>query len=325
MSLGWRAHRYKLPDCFLSFWDWRRPSEMSERRSKEQPEAAPLVERMIDVDDARLHAMAFGSGEPVIVVHGGPGFDSLHMLPLKDLSDEFRVIFYDQRATGRSTGEVSKQTMTVDRFVEDLEAIRRHFNLQRMHLVGHSWGGGLAMHYAVKYPQRLKSFTVMGCGGASSESIPEMVETIQQRTLPDDAAAIQEIAESPEFAAGDELTLQRHLRLALRPFFHDPEKIDDMDLHLLPATATNQARVAELISVDLGDFDLYDRLEVIECPSLIVHGDFDPDPLSGAERLQRTLPHAQLVVLEKCGHFMFVERRAETISALREFLRNVAG
>ena len=281
------------------------------------------VERMIDVDGAKLYGVSAGSGEPVVVVHGGPGFDALHMMPLMDLADEFRVILYDQRGTGRSTAEITGQTMTVDRFVEDLEAVRRDYGLNRVHLVGHSWGGGLAMHYAVKYPQRLASFTVMGCAGASSESLPAFRENLGQRTLAEDVAAMEEIARLPEFAARDPQTLERHLRIALKPFFHDPQQIKDMDLRLLPATAQNQERVGELIGEDLGDFDLYDQLDVIKCPSLIIHGESDPDPLPGAEKLQRTLPDAQLVVLEDCGHFMFVERRAETIAALREFLRHV--
>ncbi len=221
---------------------------------------------MIDVNGTQLYGMAVGSGEPVVVVHGGPGFDSLHMLPLADLADEFRVIFYDQRGTGRSTGEISRETMTVMRFVQDLEPLRYQYNLERMHLVGHSWGGGLAMHYAVNYPQRLKSFTVMGCAGASTESIPAMRENLQQRTLPEDVAAMEFIKQLPEFAERDPQIVERHLRIVLKPFIHDSNKIGEMDLRLLPATDKYQEQVGELIGADLGDFDLYEQLEMITRP-----------------------------------------------------------
>ena len=107
--------------------------------------AKSIKEGFANVNDVQLYYKIIGEGEPIVVLHGGPGFDHNHMLPFVELANDYKVIFYDQRATGNSTGNVDVNSITVDNFVEDLEGLRKKLNLGRVTLVGHSWGAMLAM------------------------------------------------------------------------------------------------------------------------------------------------------------------------------------
>ncbi|MDZ7771177.1 MAG: alpha/beta fold hydrolase [Balneolaceae bacterium] len=103
-----------------------------------------------------------GAGEPLMVVHGGPLLDHGYMEPwLRELSSDYRLVFMDQRLSGRSSPESDSANVTLDRFTEDIEAVRRHLGLDRVHLLGHSWGGFLALRYALAYPQSLRSLTLV--------------------------------------------------------------------------------------------------------------------------------------------------------------------
>jgi len=106
-------------------------------------EKVHVQEGFINVNDIQLYYKVMGKGEPVVVLHGGPDLDHNHMLPLAELADNYKVVFYDQRMTGNSTGIPDAGSITVNNFVQDLEQIRKQLKLGKMHLLGHSWGAGL--------------------------------------------------------------------------------------------------------------------------------------------------------------------------------------
>lgn len=115
-------------------------------------ESVTIEEGTVRSNGVQLYYKIVGEGEPVVILHGGPGFDHNHMLPFGELAHDHKVVFYDQRATGNSTGALDSGSITVDNFVEDLEGLRKKLNPGKMNLLGHSWGAGLAMFYGIKYP-----------------------------------------------------------------------------------------------------------------------------------------------------------------------------
>jgi proline-specific peptidase len=106
------------------------------------------------VNGTSLYYRIEGDGDPVVVLHGGPGMSHEYLLPhLAFLADGHRLIFYDQRASGNSPIEVPPESVNIENFVRDLEGIRACFEIERVTLLGHSWGGLLAMHYAAAFPE----------------------------------------------------------------------------------------------------------------------------------------------------------------------------
>ena len=98
-----------------------------------------------------------GKGEPFIVLHGGPGMYHDELYPFfLDFAKNHKVVFYDQRGNGKSIMEkIDSTTFTEELLVEDLEELRKQFGIERLNIIGHSWGGLLATYYSVKYPDHV--------------------------------------------------------------------------------------------------------------------------------------------------------------------------
>lgn len=130
-------------------------------------------EGFIDVPGGRVFYRSFGEGGvPLLCLHGGPGFTMDYLDALEDLADRRQVVFYDQLGCGRSTAPNDPALWVVERFVEELVAVREHLGLERMHLWGNSWGGMLGMQYIVDRQPDLVSF--VNCSGPAS--IPMWIE-----------------------------------------------------------------------------------------------------------------------------------------------------
>ena len=109
-------------------------------------------ESYVPVWGAELYCREVGRGRPIVVIHGGPDFDQLYLRPAMDqLSDSYRLIYYDQRGRGRSTGNVQLEQLCLETYVEDLDRLRKHLGQETVAILGYSWGGRVAMEYAVRH------------------------------------------------------------------------------------------------------------------------------------------------------------------------------
>ncbi|MEJ2635258.1 MAG: alpha/beta fold hydrolase [Calditrichia bacterium] len=280
-----------------------------------------IQEGMIKTNGVELYTKIVGRGEPVVILHGGPGLDHIHMLPFQILADQCQVIFYDQRAAGNSTGAADAASITVANFVEDLEGLRENLNLDKIHLLGHSWGASLALHYAVKYPWNLASLILLS-PSAGSQFNDQFFRNIQSKTSPQDREILKKISESEEFRNSGTEAIQKYYRISIKPFFYDPAKADLLDLNFGKNTYKNQSKVASLLFQNLGTYDLHPRLSVINCPVLIIHGDSDPLPVEAAYTVHKSIAESRIIILKNSGHFTFIESPQEVFSALRSFLRD---
>ncbi len=126
----------------------------------------------ITLDGVTFHAEAFGreSSPVIIVIHGGPGNDYRYLLNAKELSDEFRVVFYDQRGTGLSPS-VPREQMTLENMLEDLDKMVTHFGGGKpVKLLGHSWGAMLASGYVGIHPKKASHILLAEPGMLTSEA-----------------------------------------------------------------------------------------------------------------------------------------------------------
>ncbi|HXG69321.1 MAG TPA: alpha/beta hydrolase [Gemmatimonadaceae bacterium] len=112
----------------------------------------------------KLQYRLMGSGrDPVVLIHGGPGFTSDYLADdLAPLASTHSLFVYDQRGIGRSTLVIDSTALAVQRYVEDLEAIRKHLGLNQLTLLGHSWGAAPAALYAMQYPERVRRMILVG-------------------------------------------------------------------------------------------------------------------------------------------------------------------
>jgi proline iminopeptidase len=274
-----------------------------------------------DVNGINLYYKIIGKGDPVVILHGGPGFDHNSIIQFKELADDYRVIFYDQRASGNSSGAADSASITVNNFVEDLEGLRRHLKLGKINVIGFSWGATLAMCYAIKYHDNIKSLVIVSTGGGSKDYFNEYFNTLKERTLEEDRKIMGEIEQSESFKNQETKIVQEYWRLIMKPFFKDKSLVNQVDMTFGKNTTKNQAAIGKFLMDDLGDYDIHNELEVIDCSTLIVYGTYDAFPCEGAYKVYKHIPSSKLVIFEDAGHFMYIDAHDRFFPLIRRFLK----
>lgn len=261
----------------------------------------PVVrESQVQASGVSLYVRVAGnpeSGHVLIAINGGPGFSSHYMLDLEQFAgSDFAVVTYDQRGTGRS-GSVPPQAAHFDllKYVEDLEAVRETTGAGKVHLLGHSWGGLVAMRYATLYPERVDSMVLVGSAPPTWQGLASAFQRINARIQQLEQAGI-----IPTDLPQDDPRRQEAL---LRAYFSDPH-------FWFPADARGSAPEFSLLANQLTweavqGYDLSAEVARIDQRVLIWWGEDDPAGLPMAEETRDALANAQVEyeVVERCGHF----------------------
>jgi len=276
------------------------------------------------VNGVSLYYEAIGEGVPIVVVHGGPGLDHGYLLPqMAELAKGYRLIFYDQRAMGKSSADFDTSQMTMNSFVEDLEGIRKAFGLEKMNLMGHSWGGLVAMFYAIKYPSHLQSLILVNTTPASSVLRNLSFGIMSLKTTKEDSISQVQIAETEGFQKRDPAVMAKFFRLLFHASFHNRQYADSLTLSFDSSYAAKSVMVHQLNNdTTLRSYDIFAKLDTIQCPVLIIGGSDDAVVPGANEKIRDHLHGAQYILMPGCGHFPFVESPDKFFPAVREFLKN---
>lgn len=292
-------------------------------RAGDKPKPFKVEEGTKTINGTELYYKTMGKGTPVVIVHGGPGLDHTYLLPqMSALAEHHKLIFFDQRASGRSASVVDTNSMTMDNFVEDVEGIRKAFKLGKMNLLGHSWGGLVAMFYAVKYPKNLNSLVLMNSTPASAAVRNASFAVMLKRTSRDDSLAQATLVRTDGFRKGDPKTIAEFFRILFRGTFYDRRYADSLTLTIDSSYATKR-RFMQYLSRDtsLAAYDLHSKLSVVRCPTLILGAVYDMVAPEANERIHQSIPGSTLVVLDSCGHFPYIESPKKVFAELERFLQ----
>ncbi len=256
-----------------------------------------------------------GSGPEVVVLHGGPGAHHDYLLPGFDrLAHDRTLVYYDQRGGGRSP--VGRDVPVGWREqVDDLEALRDTWGLDRLDLCGYSWGALLAMLYAVTYPGRVHSLALVSPAPAARREREGYEANLERRnSTPALLAERRELQASGLRTRDIPAYNARLFELAVAGYFHDPAR--SRELTPFRITGRTQQEVWDSLGPE---FDLRPALSKLKIRSLVVHGDDDPIPLETARATADALG-ARLVVIRDCGHVPYVEAPERLVAALDPFL-----
>jgi proline iminopeptidase len=280
------------------------------------PEALIAREAMVPVRGIELFVRRVGAGPPAVVLHGGPGAHHDYLLPGFDaLADGRELVYYDQRGGGRSPVARDVPVGWTEQ-VADLEALRTQWELERLTLVGYSWGGLLALLYALTHPGRVARLALVSPAPTWRAARQWFEATFARRNL--DAAfqeARRSLRESGLRERDPAAFQQRIFELSVAPYFFDPARAAD----LTPFRITG--RTQQEVWASLGDYDLRPRLpELLGLPSLVIHGEEDPIPIEAA-RTTASLIGAAFHPLPRCGHVPYVEAFQEFGGVAKGFLR----
>jgi len=278
---------------------------------------------LLSLATGRLFYEVVGEGEPIVVVHGGPGMDHQYLRPGMDvLASSRTLICYDQRGTGRSDTDLDVASVNMDAFVEDIDELRQVLGYERITVLGHSFGGLIALGYALAHPESTRALILMDTDEPGSRWTAERRRRLAEARTPADSADLAELVASPGFEARDPRTMSEMYRVAFRSTMRDRTRVDELNLTMSRQTARNGPEIQRLLGGSMAEVDWWDRLPGLEVPTLVLHGRFDPIPLDMARALAEALPQGRLEVLET-GHFPYIEDPAGLATAVEAFLAGV--
>lgn len=302
----------------------------SERAAGDAPagvaDTFPSAEGMIDVPGGKVwyRRIGTGPGVPLLALHGGPGGISCRFEVLAPLANDRPIIFYDQLGSGRSERPSDTTLWRLPRFVEELAAVRRALNLERIHLLGHSWGGALAAEYLVAAnPTGVMSVIF----SSPLISTPRWIADADslRALLPDSIQRVLDVNEqagtidSPAYRAATDTFYGRHVRRL--PVANEPrcEGVASNDTIYRQMWGPTEFRSTG----SLRSWTRATDLDEISAPTLFIAGEFDEARPATLEAFRRTMRDARLVTIPGAAHAAMREKPAEYVAALRAFLAEV--
>jgi proline iminopeptidase len=256
----------------------------------------------VRVPGAELFVRRVGSGRPAVVLHGGPGADHEYLRPGFDALAEGReLIYYDQRGGGRSPVPRTVPVGWTEQ-VADLEALRQHWEIEQLTIVGYSWGGLLALLYALEHPGRVGRLALVSPAPTWREARERFEAVFSHRNLDPAFQEERRALRESGLRERDPAAFQRRIfELSVAPYFFDPSRARD----LTPFRVVG--RTQEEVWRSLGNYDLRPRLpQLAGIPALVLHGEADPIPIDAA-RTAAELLGAEFHPVPRCGHVPYVE------------------
>lgn len=283
------------------------------------------------VANAELFYREIGEGQPIIILHGGPEFDHNYLLPDMDrLSDSFRLIYYDQRGRGKSARNVNAADITISSEIEDLDQLRAHFQLPTVAILGHSWGGGLALEYALRHPERVSHLILLNSSPACHADFLLWREE-RRRNAAGDIIELKAMAERADFQAADPDAVTDYLRIHFRATLRQPEHLESVIQNLRASFTQEGMLKARAIDDRLmeetwlsSEYNLLPKLTQLDIPTVVIHGDYDFIPVECVAHIAEAIPGARLVLLPETGHFSYLENPNGVRRAITGFFQAAA-
>ena len=295
----------------------------------------PQQEGFVDADGVMIYYLTLGRGEPLVIMHGGPGASHDYFLPyLLPLARHNRLIFLDERGSGRSQKLEDRTQYTIENMVEDIEAVRKALNLGKIDLLGHSYGGALVQAYALKYQQNL-SHLILGSTWSSSAAMNQLFVRMKENMTPELCERIDKMEAAGLYGHGKPYEQNRYSADYLIaawgegyfPYVYQGRPDPNYD----PVAAGNMAwdlyremwgeHGEFVIDGNLKSVEYTDRLSKIGVPTLILVGDHDECDPSLSKVMQSKITGSKLVIFPKSGHMTFVDQPTMFVTAVDEFLR----
>jgi proline iminopeptidase len=265
--------------------------------------------------DVTLHYQTMGRGEPVLILSGGPGAPSAYLEPVFfEVAHRARTILLDQRGTGRSAlTRTDSTTLTLRLAVEDIEALRKRLGVEKLTLLGHSWGGQLAMAYTVAHPTRVHALILVGSAGAGPGLGDRMMEKLKARLNPLDVESIHHWAgqiANPRLNAEALMAMKRFNTYA---YMYDRRLVDERLKYVTDAELRSQTGAVMLRDLSRIGFDLREDLARIGHDAkrrpvvAIFYGEVDAIGEVSAPQIRAAFPAAVVHVFPHSGHYPWIE------------------
>lgn len=268
-----------------------------------------------------IHLKTFGEGDPILIINGGPGLNSEGFEPLaKILAKTHKTIVYDQRGTGKSNlSKVDSTTVTIDLMVDDIETIRKHLGIKKWVVLGHSFGGMLASYYASKFPQNIKGLILSSSGGIDMGLFSVIDITAKLTETEKDSLSYWT---KQVFKGDSSYHAKYHKAKFLAPaYLYDKSHVPTVAHRLTQANFVINRLVFKNMSA-IG-FDCSEGLKKLDAPVLIIQGKQDIVAKSIAQKAHKAIKNSTMILLDKCGHYGWLDQPANYFKAINKYLASL--
>jgi proline iminopeptidase len=301
-----------------------------------QPSVLPIEEGFVDNGGVLIYFKTVGRGPPLVIVHGGPGASHDYLLPnVYALARSFRLVFIDERGSGRSPRLEDPSQYTVEKMADDVEAVRSALNLGKIALLGHSFGGVVVQAYAFKYQDHL-SHLILGSTFASTRELNDALARMKQAMPAEKRARLEALEKAGLFDKGEPWERRRYpeeyakLAWGTGYFPNLYGARPDANYDPAPQNTSNSWELYRTMWGSHGEFvvdgnltevEWVDRLTQIKIPTLILVGDHDESDPAMSREMATKIAGAKLVILPNSGHMTFVDQPDLFVKAITDFVR----
>jgi proline iminopeptidase len=277
----------------------------------------------VPIRDVALYVDVVGHGHPLVLMHGGPGLDHWSLQSFRQCADQFTVIFYDHRCNGRSNG-APVSSMTWENLTADADALRQRLGFDRWAVLGHSFGGHVALEYALRYPDKVSHLVLLDSAGDSRWSQQNAADLLAQRGYSPKKVELVRRWFNGEF------TPRQFLPIALRimgAYSYRPSRRLLLHETIHGGWRAKMRPEAQIFGFRhlLKGWTVVDRLSEITVPTLVMAGQGDfVFPPEAQRELEAGIPHARLQLIDRAGHNPQDEQTAQVMQAVRGFLSATA-
>jgi proline iminopeptidase len=299
------------------------------------PNLFPIQDGFVNSHGALIYYQSVGHGAPLMIVHGGPGASHDYFLPyLLPLMRTSRLVFIDERGSGKSSKLEDAKQYTIANMVEDIEAVRQALGLGKISLLGHSFGGALVQAYAFKYQKNL-SHLILGSTFASTKELNQALAKMKAEMDPKERDRVNALEAAGLFGKGE---IWEHGRYSAEyaklawgkgyfPYVYQNYPDPNYDpLSSNTGTAWDVYREMWgsdgefIVDGNLREVEYVGQLSQIKVPTLIIVGDHDESDPRMSQEMHEKIAGSQLVILPKSGHMTFVDQPEQFLRVVRDFI-----
>ena len=253
---------------------------------------------------------------PLLLVNGGMLYDHALLWPaLSPLAVARQVILYDQRGRGASQAPPDPLAARIEDDADDIGALRRALGIRRWDVLGHSWGGGIALLGVARDVAGTRRLITVDSVGATSAWMPALHVAAMSRVTADDRATLDRLGGAPQHEP-DPAVHGAYSRASYAAWFADPA----MAAYFAPPHAASVTGAAIAARLRREGYDWRDELRALFVPTLVLHGERDALPSAVALELSELLPNARHALLPDAGHMPFWEAPERFFDAAGSFL-----
>ena len=304
-------------------------------QTSDPPNLFPIQEGFVDSHGALIYYQSVGRGAPLMIIHGGPGASHDYFLPyLLPLMRTSRLVFIDERGSGKSSKIEDPTQYNIANMVEDIEAVRQALDLGKISLLGHSFGGALVQAYAFKYQKNL-SHLILGSTFASTKELNQALAKMKAEMNPKERDRVNALEAAGLFGKGELWEHGRYpeeyAKLAWGkgyfPYVYQNHPDPNYD-PLASNTGTAWDVYREMWGSDgefvvdgnLKEVEYLGQLSQIKVPTLIIVGDHDESDPRMSQEMHEKIAGSQLVILPNSGHMTFEDQPEKFLRAVRDFV-----